>query len=198
MQIEKADAALDRIIDADARVERLADGFEFTEGPLWDRREGCLLFSDIPNGRIHRWSPSGGLSVFREPSFKSNGLTFDRQGRLIACEHVGRRVSRTEADGTVVALATNHAGKRLSSPNDVVVKSDGSIYFTDPPFGLINARVGALAPRELDVAGVWRISPDGSELTLVSDELQAPNGLAFTPDESRLYIDDSRQGTIHV
>ena len=198
MQIEKANAALDQIIDADAKVEKLADGFMFTEGPVWVRREGCLLFSDIPNGRIHRWSQSAGLSVYREPSFKSNGLTLDRQGRLVACEHVGRRVSRTGADGSVEALATNHEGKRLNSPNDVVVKSDGSIYFTDPPYGLMNDRIGAFAPRELDMAGVWRISPDGTQLTLVAEELQAPNGLAFTPDESRLYVDDSSQGTIHV
>ena len=100
MQIEKANTALDDIIDAEAKLEKLADGFEFTEGPIWNRGEGCLLFSDIPNGRIHRWSPSDGISVYREPSFKSNGLTLDRQGRLVACEHVGRRVSRTEADGS--------------------------------------------------------------------------------------------------
>ena len=190
MTIEKVDPNFNRIVSPDAKVEPIADGFDFTEGPVWNRREGCLYFSDIPKGRIHRWSPSDGLSILREPSFKSNGLTLDAEGRLVACEHVGRRISRTEADGTVVALATNHQGNRLNSPNDLVVKSDGSIYFTDPAFGLMNDRIGALAPKELDVNGVWRIGTDGS-LTLVATDLESPNGLAFNSDESVLYVDDT-------
>jgi len=196
--IEKAHPALDRVIDPQATLEKLAGGFEFTEGPVWDRKNGCLYFSDIPNSRIHRWSPKEGVKVHREPSFKGNGNTLDRQGRLLTCEHVGRRVSRMEPDGKLVALARHHQGNRLNSPNDIVVKSDGSIYFTDPPFGIMNDRVGALAPQELDVAGVWRISPDGSTLTLVASDFTGPNGLAFSPDESLLYIDDSRQGHIRV
>ena len=197
MQIDRLSPEMDRLVAADAKFEKIADGFAFTEGPVWDRNAGILYFSDIPNGRIHRWSESGGVTVFREPSFKSNGLTLDHQGRLVACEHVGRRVSRQEADGAVVGVATNVGGKRLNSPNDVVVKSDGAIYFTDPALGLMNDRIGAYASRELDVTGVWRVAPDG-KLSLVSDDLEAPNGLAFSPDESVLYVDDTRRRHLYA
>jgi len=165
--------------------ERIATGFQFTEGPVW-HPDGYLLFSDIPAGRIYKWSPDGTLEVFRQPSGNSNGLTFDQQGRLIACEHGTRRVSRTEPDGRVVPLATHYQGKRLNSPNDVVVKSDGSIYFTDPPYGVQPEK------RELSFQGVYRIAPDGT-LTLLADDFDRPNGLAFSPDESILYVDDTTQ-----
>jgi len=169
--------------------ERIATGFQFTEGPVWHpvglgQSAGYLLFSDIPADRIHRWSPDGTLEVFRQPSGNSNGLTFDRQGRLIACEHGSRRVSRTEAEGRVIPLATQFQGKRLNSPNDVVVKSDDSIYFTDPPYGVQPEE------RELDFQGVYRIAPDGV-LTLLVDDFDRPNGLAFSPDECILYVDDT-------
>jgi gluconolactonase len=124
------------LVPAGAALEKIADGFQFTEGPVWNAREGCLLFSDILGNRIYRWSPRGGVSVWREPSGMSNGLTFDAEGRLCACEHGNRRVSRTEADGTVVTLADRFEGKRLNSPNDLVFRSDGTLYFTDPPYGL--------------------------------------------------------------
>lgn len=163
--------------------ERIATGFQFTEGPVW-HPDGYLLFSDIPADRIYKWSPDGTLKVFRQPCGHSNGLTFDRQGRLIACEHSNRRVSRTEADGSVIPLATHYQGRRLNSPNDVVVKSDGSIYFTDPPYGV------QPEDRELDFQGVYRIALDGTLMLLV-DDFDRPNGLAFSPDESVLYIDDT-------
>lgn len=163
--------------------ERIATNLQFTEGPVW-HPDGYLLFSDIPANRIYRWEPGKGLTVFREPSGNSNGLTLDREGRLIACEHGNRRVSRTEADGRVVSLAERYQGKRLNSPNDVVVRSDGSIYFTDPPYGVQPEQ------RELDFQGVYRLSPDGT-LTLLVGDFERPNGLCFSPDEKVLYIADT-------
>jgi gluconolactonase len=163
--------------------ELLATGFQFTEGPIWIS-DGYLLFSDIPADRIFKWSNASGVEIWREPSGQSNGLTIDLEGRLIACEHGNRRVSRMEPDGTVVPLAERYRGKRLNSPNDVVVKSDGTIYFTDPPYGVEPEE------REQPCNGVYRILPDGT-LELLVDDFDRPNGLAFSPDESVLYIDDS-------
>ena len=163
--------------------ERIATDLEFTEGPVW-HPEGYLLFSDIPANTIYKWTPDGKPEKFRSPSGNSNGLTFDRQGSLVACEHGNRRVSRTEPDGAIVTLADKYQGKRLNSPNDVVVKSDGSIYFTDPPYGVQPDQ------RELDFQGVYRIAPDGT-LTLLVDDFDKPNGLAFSPDEKALYVCDT-------
>ena len=163
--------------------EQLATGFQFTEGPIW-QPDGSLLFSDIPANRIYRWTSQEGAQVWREPTGNSNGLTLDQEKRLIACEHSGRRVSRTEADGSVVAVADRYQGGRLNSPNDVVVKSNGVIYFTDPPYGIQPEE------REQPCNGVYRILPDGT-LELLIDDFDRPNGLAFSPDESILYIDDS-------
>lgn len=165
--------------------ERIATGFEFLEGPVW-LPEGALLFSDIPAGRIYRWKPGGTAEVWRDPSGNSNGLTLDRQGRLIACEHGNRRVSRTEADGAVVALADQYEGKRLNSPNDVVVRSDGTIYFTDPPYGIEPEQ------QEQPCNGVYCIRSERT-VELLSDDFDRPNGLAFSPNESILYIGDSRR-----
>ncbi|MGM0400897.1 MAG: SMP-30/gluconolactonase/LRE family protein [Chloroflexota bacterium] len=162
----------------------VASGFEFTEGPVW-HPDGYLLFSDIPANTIYRLQEGKEAVPWRRPSGHSNGLTFDRRGRLVACEHANRRVTCTEADGTLTALATHYRGKRLNSPNDVVVRSDGSIYFTDPPYGVEPDE------RELAFNGVYRISPDGSDLELLADDFERPNGLAFSPDESVLYIDDT-------
>jgi gluconolactonase len=178
-------------IVGDAEVEKIAGGFEFTEGPVWSP-EGYLLFSDIPANTIYRWTPgSTSAEVLRRPSGHSNGLTFDGEGRLLACEH-DRRVSRTE-EGRVVTLADSYNGGRLNSPNDVVVKSDGGVYFTDPPFGLPNREEG----KELDFNGVFRLSSDGS-LTLLDNTFSLPNGLAFSPDERVLYVDDSHMGHIRA
>jgi gluconolactonase len=185
-----------RIVPADVKVERLGTGFQFTEGPIWNVEGDYLLFSDIPGNRISKWTREDGISGFRFPSGKSNGLTLDRKGRLVACEHANRRVSRTEEDGTVVSIASHYMGKKLNSPNDVVVKSDGSVYFTDPPYGL-NAMFGTFEVQELPFYGVYRLSPDGNDLALLIDD-SVPNGLAFSPDESLLYVADTEKNHIRV
>ncbi len=163
--------------------ERLATGFQFTEGPVW-MADGYLLFSDIPANIMYKWTPESGAEVWREPSGNSNGLTRNSDDLLLACEHGNRRVSRTNPDGTVETIAGAYQGKRLNSPNDLVVKSDGVIYFTDPPYGI--------QPEEKEQPhnGVYRILTDGS-LELMATDFERPNGLAFSPDESILYIDDS-------
>jgi gluconolactonase len=163
----------------------VATGFQFTEGPVWVTDEKSLLFSDIPAGTIYKLTNDRRVTIFRMPSGHANGLTLDRQGRLLACEHGGRRVTRTERNGSVTVLAFKYNSKRLNSPNDVVVRSDGTIYFTDPPYGI--------EPREQDqpIQGVYRVSPDGEKLSVVADDFNRPNGLAFSPDEKKLYIDDS-------
>jgi gluconolactonase len=196
---EVHDPAFLRLVPQDQAVERIATGFGFTEGPVWNGDH--LLFSDIPKNRIVRWRelPEGPeVTTFRCPSGYplgrptgvrqpgSNGLTLDRRGRLLACEHGNRRVTRTEADGSVVAIAERWEGKRLNSPNDVVVRSDGAVFFTDPPYGLVDQREG----KELPFQGVYRIDLDGS-LDLLVDDFERPNGLAFSPDERTLYVDDT-------
>jgi gluconolactonase len=175
---------IDELVEADT-LEQIATSFTFTEGPVW-HPEGYLLFSDIPGNTIYKWLPDGEVETFRSPSGHSNGLIFDRQGRLIACEHSNRRVSRTEPDGTIVTLVSEYDGSRLNSPNDAVVKSDGSIYFTDPPFGLMSA-YGIPGIQELPFEGVFRLSPDGETLELLEADI-FPNGLAFSPDEKVLYV----------
>lgn len=185
-----------RIMPDEAAVERLGTGFQFTEGPVWNLKGGYLLFSDIPANRIKKWTPKDGISDYRVPSSKSNGLTLDKRGRLIACEHASRRVSRTEEDGTILTIASHYEGKKLNSPNDVVVKSDGSVYFTDPPYGL-NPIFGTLEEQELPFYGVYRLSPDGDSLSLLVED-SVPNGLAFSPDESLLYVADTEMNHIRV
>ena len=163
--------------------ERIASGFEFTEGPVW-MPGGYLLFSDIPADRIYKWTPEEGARVWREPSGNSNGLTLDRQNRLLVCEHGNRRVSRVEADGTLTSLADRYRGKRLNSPNDIVVKSDGTIYFTDPSYGIRPEE------QEQPFNGLYRILADGT-VELLAGDFVLPNGLAFSADESVLYVADS-------
>ena len=158
---------------------------------MWVASKGELLFSDIPANRIVRWS-NGKAETFRAPSGNSNGLTLDKQGRLLACEHGNRRVSRTEPDGTVVTLADRYDGKRLNSPNDIVCKSDGAIYFTDPPYGVTPNQ------RELDFQGVYRISPDGKTLTLLVKDFLRPNGIALSPDEKTLYVADTQRDHVRA
>jgi gluconolactonase len=173
-----------------ARVERLWTGSRWAEGPVWFAAGRYLLFSDIPNNRIMRYDDTdGSVSVFRQPSNNTNGNTVDHQGRLISCEHLGRRVTRTEHDGSITVLADSYNGKKLNSPNDLVVKSDGSIWFTDPQYGLMWDYEGKRATSE-NAANVYRLSPSG-ELTIVADDFDKPNGLAFSPDEAILYIVDS-------
>ena len=188
----------EQIVPGSSRLEELASGCTFTEGPVWNALGEYLLWSDIPEDRIRLWSPTNGVSSFRDPSGKSNGLTYDKEGRLIACEHANRRVSRTEPSGSITTLAREYDGKRLNSPNDVVVKSDGSIYFTDPPYGLMQGLGGSDTKQYLDFCGVYRLVPNSRELKLLVDDFKRPNGLAFSPDESLLYIDDTEQGHIRV
>ncbi len=173
-------------------VEKLFTGCRWSEGPVYFNDGRYLLWSDIPNNRIMRWDETdGSVSVFREPSRNSNGHTRDNQGRLVSCEHSGRQVTRTEADGSITVLADNYQGKRLNSPNDVVVKRDGSIWFTDPPYGILSEYEGDQAESEIGHNYVFRIDGESGELTVVADDFDKPNGLCFSPDESILYIADT-------
>jgi gluconolactonase len=175
-----------------AAVERLATGMRWSEGPVWFGDGRYLLWSDIPNNRILKWEEeTGRVSVFRKPSSYANGNTRDRQGRLVTCEHGGRRVTRTEYDGSITVMLDRYDGKRLNSPNDVVVKSDGSIWFTDPPFGIAGHYEGEAASPELP-QNVYRIDAATGRASVVAGDLRGPNGLAFSPDESKLYLVESR------
>jgi gluconolactonase len=172
-----------------AALLKLADGFGWLEGPVWFADHDCLLFSDIPNDRLMRWSEHSGITVFRSPSGFTNGNTRDRMGRLVSCSHQHRCLFRTEWDGTVSVLADRFEGKHLNSPNDVVCRSDGSLWFTDPTYGINTDYEGGKQEAELPPS-VYRLDEDG-ELTLVADDFQGPNGLAFSPDERLLYISET-------
>lgn len=173
-------------------VERLATGLRWGEGPVWFGDGRYLLVSDIPNQRILRWDEeTGAVSIFRKPSNFANGNTRDRQGRLVTCEHGGRRVTRTEHDGTITVVMDSYDGKRLNSPNDIVVKSDNTIWFTDPPFGLLGDYEGHRAEPELKPS-VYRFDPATGKATVLADDIAGPNGIAFSPDEKILYVVESR------
>ncbi len=175
-------------------IERLAHGCRWSEGPVWFGDGRYVLWSDIPNNRMLKWEEStGAVSEFRKPSGYANGNTRDRQGRLVTCEHGERRVVRTEYDGTQTVLMDRFEGKRLNSPNDVVVKSDGSVWFTDPPFGILGHYEGSPATPELPT-NVYRLNPDTGQATVVTSAVVRPNGLCFSPDERRLYVVES--GTV--
>jgi gluconolactonase len=196
-RIERYAPELDSIISTSEPIQELASGtggaLGPTEGPVWWKEGGYLLYSDIHNSRRMKYTPGQGASVFAEPTNRANGLTRDLQGRLLACEHDSRRVTRQEADGSITVIANSFQGRRLNRPNDIIVKSDGSIYFTDP--------WSSPLPREqwdLPYSGVYRVSPDLGTLTLLLDDMVFPNGLAFSPDESVLYIDDFRRGHIRA
>ncbi|MBL0928637.1 MAG: SMP-30/gluconolactonase/LRE family protein, partial [Alphaproteobacteria bacterium] len=179
------------LIPMNASVERLYTGTRWSEGPVWFGDGHYLVWSDIPNNRMLRWTEeTGAVSEFRKPSNFSNGNTRDRQGRLVSCEHFTRRVTRTEYDGTITVLADKFEGKRLNSPNDVVVKSDGSVWFSDPAFGILSDYEGERAPSELPMA-FYRLDPATGKLTVVADGMDGPNGLCFSPDEKLLYVVES-------
>jgi gluconolactonase len=196
-RIEQLAPELDRIISPSETIQHLADGFGGplgpAEGPLWWKEGHYLLFSDIHNNKRMKYVPGTGVSLFKEPTNRANGLTRDLQGRLIACEHDTRRVTRQELDGTLTVIANSFQGRQLNRPNDVVVKSDGCIYFTDP-------WTNPAPPEQWDLtfSGVYRITPDLGTMTLLIDDFVVPNGLAFTPDEKVLYINDSRRGHIRA
>lgn len=196
IELHARDKRFADIVGDTVEAQVIGAGYAFTEGPVWHPRERTLVFSDIPADRLHVWRPGGPVRVLREPSRMANGNTLDRQGRLVTCEHASSRVTRTEPDSSVTVLASHWRGKELNSPNDIVVRSDGRIYFTDPTYGR-EAETGVERPCDLDVRGVYRIDPDG-KLRLLTDQFTQPNGLCFTPDERRLYVNDSHAGTIHV
>jgi gluconolactonase len=190
--VEVLDPAFAKYRIFSAAVERLATGMRWAEGPVWFGDGRYLLWSDIPNNRIMRWDEeTGAVSLFRKPSDFANGHTRDRQGRLVTCEHGGRRITRTEYDGSVTVLMDRFDGRRLNSPNDVVVKSDGSIWFTDPPFGIAGNYEGVQAEAELP-QNVYRLDPASGTATVVANAVPGPNGLCFSPDEKRLYLVASR------
>jgi len=187
--IIRLDPALDAIVPADAKIEKLDEGFQFLEGPLWVNQDGgYLLFSDVPGNKIYKWVPGSKSTVFAEVA-GPNGLTLDRQGRLVACEHGGRRIFRMSlAGGEPETVVDNFDGKKLSSPNDLVYHSDGSLYFTDPPYGLEG--MDESPDKEIETNSVFRLSPDGTMMLVVPD-LERPNGIALSPDEKTLYVADA-------
>jgi gluconolactonase len=198
--IERLDPALDKLIPPGAVIEKLAEGFDWSEGPVWMPSDGCVLFSDVPRNTVYKWKAGAGVSVFLKPSGYtgpampgqrepgSNGLTLDANGHLVLCEHGDRRVARLEKDGRKTTLAGRFEGKRLNSPNDLVFKSNGDLYFTDPPYGL--PKLNNDPAKELPFNGVYRLAKDGT-LTLLTKEMTFPNGLAFSPDEKTLYVANS-------
>ena len=182
-------------VKTSARVERLAEGCRWAEGPAYFPAGRYVVWSDIPNDRILRWDETTGVTgVFRQPAGYTNGHTVDREGRLVSCEHGGRRVSRTEHDGSATAIAERYEGKRLNSPNDVVVKSDGSIWFTDPAYGIDSDYEGHKAESEIGACHVYRVDPTSGAVRIVGDDFARPNGIAFSPDERRLYVSDTGRG----
>ncbi|MGV1793391.1 SMP-30/gluconolactonase/LRE family protein [Rhizobium sp. A37_96] len=184
------DSRLEPLLRPGAELKKLCTGAIWSEGPVW-WDDGSVTWSDIPNNRMLKWSSGEGMTVFRSPSNHTNGHTRDREGRLVSCEHSGRRISRTEADGTVVTLVDRFEGKRLNSPNDVVVKSDGTIWFTDPPYGIISDYEGVKAESEIGANHVYRFDPTSNSLEIACNDFQRPNGLAFSPDEKLLYVSDT-------
>ncbi len=198
--IEREDPAFDTLVPRDARVERLAEGFDWSEGPVWDRKAGFLLFSDVPMNTVFKWEEGKGVSVFKKPSGYtgsvarggepgSNGLLMDSEGRLVLCQHGDRRVARLESDGSFTTIADKYEGKRFNSPNDGVYKSNGDLYFTDPPYGLLGLNKDPA--KELDFNGVYRVSAKDGKVTLLTKEMTFPNGIAFSPDEKTLYVANS-------
>ena len=199
LELDMATPAFARLVSADAPLDRIHHGLSFGEGPLWNRRDGSFLWVDIVGDTIYRWKPGAGAEVFIRPSTKANGLTFDKEGRLCVAGWASRSVWRVERDGSVTTLASHYRGKRINSPNDIVVRSDGSIYFTDSPGALYNVGMASEDLQQyLDFQGVFRISPDGAKLDAVVTDTVYPNGLAFTPDESALYVNDTRLGEIRA
>ncbi len=197
MSVEIRNRRFVDVVGAGVECERLAGGFMFTEGPQWDSRLQRLLFSDIPGNAIYQWSEAAGVRVFRTPSEMANGLALDRSGRLLCCEHATSRVTRIEPDGTVTVIASAYEGMELNSPNDIVVKRDGGIYFTDPTYGRTEYYGVAREP-VLAFRGAYRVEPEGARITLLADDFAQPNGLCFSTDERQLFVNDTERMHIRV
>jgi gluconolactonase len=197
MSVEIRNAKFRSVVGDSVEIEKLATGFLFTEGPLWHVREQYLLFSDMPGDHLRRWSAREGATTFRKPCAQSNGLAWDRQGRLVVCEHATSRLTRTEPDGRSIVLASHYDGKELNSPNDVVVKSDGAIYFTDPTYGRAEY-YGNPRSVQLDFRGVYRLEPEGGRLIALATDFGQPNGLCFSRCESQLFVNDTQRGHIRI
>lgn len=197
IQLDVRDERIHELIDNSGEISQIATGFQFTEGPVWHAASGNMIWSDIIGNAMYRWSPAAGVETFRQPSNMANGNTLDREGRLLTCEHATSRVVRAEADGSLEILAKHFDGRELNSPNDIVVKSDGAIYFTDPPAGR-TARYGVEREQELPYQGVYRIDPTSGALTLLVDDFKTPNGLCFSIDEKLLFINDTARAHIRA
>ncbi len=194
--VEIRDARFQTVVGKTVEFETLGTGFLFTEGPAWHAQGKYLLFSDMPGDHLRRWSAKDGVTTFRKPCNKSNGLTWDRQGRLLACEHATSRVTRTEADGSITVLASHYAGKELNSPNDIVCRSDGAIFFSDPTYGRMEY-YGVPRPCEQACRGVYQVRENEQPILLV-DDFSQPNGLCFSLDEKRLFVNDTDRQHIRV
>ena len=188
---ETIDARFQDLISPGAELKHLADGCIWAEGPVWLPESSTLVWSDIPNDRMQAWSEASGATTFRDPSGYTNGNTLDREGRLVSCQHSPSMITRTEPDGTITTLAKSYQGKKLNSPNDLVVKSDGSIWFTDPPYGILSDLEGAQRESEIGANYVFRLDPESGDLKIVGDDFDMPNGIAFAPDEKTIYIADT-------
>ena len=197
MTAEVRDPAFKQVVGDAIDVERLATGFEFTEGPIWHPHEGHLTFSDMPGDHMRRWVPGGGITTFRKPSNMANGNTYDRNGCMLTCEHATSRVTRTELDGTITVLAAHYRDRELNSPNDIVVRSDGRIFFSDPTYGRM-AYYGVERQPQLDFRGVYSMEENGADLRLITDDFDQPNGLCFSIDERRLFVNDTERRHIRV
>jgi gluconolactonase len=197
MPIEIRDTRLEQIVNPNVELETVATGFEFTEGPIWHPYEKHLTFSDIVGNTMYRWDRANGIRVFRKPSNMANGNTYDLQGRILTCEHATSRVTRTELDGRVVVIASHYNGKELNSPNDIIVKSDGAIYFSDPSFGR-RERVGVPRSQDLNFQAAFRFDPKSNTLTPIVSDFENPNGLCFSNDEKQLFVNDSPRRHIRV
>ena len=197
MSVEIRDERFKQVVGEGIELEQVATNFIFTEGAMWNGATRELVFSDIPGDIMRKWSAEGGISVLRQPSSKTNGNYYDLEGRLISCEHATSRVVREGADGTLSVLATHYEGKELNSPNDVIVKSDGAIYFTDPTYGRMDV-FGLLREQDLDFQGMYRIDPNSGDLSLLANDFQQPNGLTFSLDEQQLFVNDTDAGHIRV
>ena len=197
MNAEIRDERFRQVVDGDSQLEQVATGFVFTEGAMWNGKTRELVFSDMPGDIVRKWSAEKGVTVYRQPSNRANGHYFDREGRLLSCEHSTSRVIREEHDGSTTVLATHYDGKELNSPNDIIVKSDGAIYFSDPTYGRMDG-FGLLREQDLDFQGVYRIDPQSSDLTLLASDFGQPNGLTFSLDEQQLFVNDTDRGHVRV